>query len=567
LARPIPAPAVGVAVASEPAVGARVVSVEVVGNAHVAVAAVDAAIASKVGEPFSEAQVERDREAIRRLGWFQRVEAVRESLENGVRVTFRVVENPVITDIQFEGIRALTRDQLLAVMQTTPGSVYNLQMLAKDAQLIENLYRKQGYTLAMVVSALDLTPEGVLTIRIAEGVIEDVKITGNTRTNTAVIRRYISTQPGDTYSLPKVSRDVARLAATDYFETVRHDAEVGSEPGQVVLIFIVAEKKRTGQMTLGGGYSTDQGITGTIGLTRSNIRGSGQAVTVKKDFGGSNSYELSYRNPWAASPETGLDLGIYNRLVQREVVVNTSEGEQRSLSYDEHRVGGSLTLGRPVSDRTTVYARLRRDDVSIADLSEADQQLLTGSSFAAREVRSLTLSGVSDSRDDRRNPRNGSYHQVSLEFAGIFGGTHFDKYTLDTRRYLGIGNRSIIAMRLLAGAVTGDVPYLESFLIGGSSSLRGYRSDRFVGSRMAVLNTEYRIPLGGNVVGVVFFDVGDAWGGSLAASSSLGGSGSFSAHIGYGAGVRVKTPLGPVRLDLGFSRDGAETHFGMSQMF
>jgi len=72
---------------------------------------------------------------------------------------------------------------------------------------------------------------------------------------------------------------------------------------------------------------------------------------------------------------------------------------------------------------------------------------------------------------------------------------------------------------------------------------------------------------GKNLLGVVFVDLGDAWGGDIADDPFVLGDTSFEAHLGYGAGIRVRTPIGPLRLDLGFSEEGTETHFGLSHMF
>ena len=122
---------------------------------------------------------------------------------------------------------------------------------------------------------------------------------------------------------------------------------------------------------------------------------------------------------------------------------------------------------------------------------------------------------------------------------------------------------------MLVGLVSGEAPYLEQFLVGGSETLRGYRTDRFVGTRMGILNTEYRMPIGENLLGILFVDVGDAWAGSVASDPAFEdvAHDSFTAHFGYGVGVRVKTPIGPLRLDLGFSEEGTETHFGVRNTF
>ncbi|MCJ7750905.1 MAG: outer membrane protein assembly factor [Armatimonadetes bacterium] len=269
------------------------------------------------------------------------------------------------------------------------------------------------------------------------------------------------------------------------------------------------------------------------------------------------------------TPETRLSLGIYDRLILREAFVTDDLGERRSILYDERRNGGNFTLGRPISEATTVFVGMRADDVSISGLTEEEEGYLTGAAFEPRKVRSITLAAVNDTRSDLYNPRRGSYQRLSAEFAGlIFGGTEFNKYVLDARRFFRMGAKNTLAMRLLVGTVSGDPPYLEQFLIGGSETLRGYRTDRFVGTRMGILNTEYRVPIGGNLLGVLFVDVGDAWGGSVAGSLSEDTvHDSFTSHLGYGVGVRVKTPIGPLRLDLGFSEEGTETHFGVRNAF
>jgi len=559
---PPPAPSVPAAIP------APITSVEVVGNEHIPTEDILAAIGSKVGLGYSEEQVAQDRKAVLALGWFKTVAVERESLESGIRLVFRTSENPVITDIQFEGIRELTRDELLAVVKTKPGDVYSLPRLRRDAEAIEARYRSKGFILA-IMEMPRMTQEGVLTLSIAEGEIEAIEIRGNTRTKTYVIRRYLRTKVGDTYNEAKVARDIARLMSLGWFETVNRDADAGEEWGKAVVVINVVEKRKSGEATFGGGYSSVEGFVGFVDVSKGNLFGSGQVASVRAEFGGRTSYEFGYRHPWIMTPETRMNLGLYNRLILREAVVTPEAGGERTILYDEHRKGANITFGRPLSDRTTVYLSVRRDDISISDLNAAEQEYLSGTTFQPSSVRSLSLAATTDTRDNRYNPRTGSYRQVSAEFAGIFGGVDFNKYSADFRRYFRVSADSVIAMRILGGTVSGDAPYLEQFLIGGGETLRGYRSDRFAGARMVVLNTEYRFPVTENLLGVVFVDVGDAWGGSLVDDPLVVGLGdaSFDAQLGYGAGIRVRTPIGPLRLDLGFSEEGTETHFGLSHMF
>jgi outer membrane protein insertion porin family len=548
-------------------VPAPIVDVIITGNQQIPTEDILKVVQSKAGGRFSDADVARDRQAISNLGWFQRVSADQEALDDGIRITFRVIENPVITGIQFEGNRELSRDELLAVMKTTPNQLYNARMLTADVERIERLYASKGFILALVRSQ-QMSNEGVLTLSIAEGVIEAIRITGNSHTKTYAIQRYLKTKVGETYNDAKVARDIARLNALGWFETVRRDAEVGSEAGKVIVIITVVEKKRSGMVSFGGGYSSTQGAVAFVDLSKGNLGGNGQQASIRGEFGGRTSYELGYQNPWVMNPETRMSIGLYDRLILREAFATDESSNPVHILYDERRSGGNILFGRPLSDRTTAFLGIRMDNISIEDVSETEAPFLDDAVFAPRDVRSISLAGVNDTRNDPYNPRAGTYQRYAAEFAGIIGGVDFNKYTLETRKFFPMGRKNALALRLMGGKITGDPPYLEQFLIGGTESMRGFPNDRFAGVNMAVFNTEYRFPLTDNLLGVLFVDLGDAWGTVSDSDTSVDAiHESFSLHTGYGVGVRVKTPIGPFRLDLGFSEEGTETHFSVRNMF
>jgi outer membrane protein insertion porin family len=162
------------------------------------------------------------------------------------------------------------------------------------------------------------------------------------------------------------------------------------------------------------------------------------------------------------------------------------------------------------------------------------------------------------------------------------GNTFFSKYSADFRKYFSKGGarvdmndrRRTIAVRLMVGGLTGNVPFFEQYFLGGAETLRGYREDRFWGRNMVLLNTEYRFPVTAGLTGVGFVDVGDAWGAIpdyLTAGSAFGEDltqhSGFKASVGYGIGIRVRTPIGPIRLDYGFGNEGSRAHFSLGHAF
>jgi outer membrane protein insertion porin family len=310
------------------------------------------------------------------------------------------------------------------------------------------------------------------------------------------------------------------------------------------------------------GYSSVQNLVGFVDVTESNLKGTAQLVNVRAEFGGLSSYELGYFNPWIRSDRTSLRVGLYNKRILREAFTG-----DESFLYDEKRSGGNVTVSRPLSQVTRLYTSLRIDDISAVKAEDTTELPVDVALLQSAKVRSVGVTVVNDTRDLIANPSRGAMNSLAAEQAGIAGGARFGKFGTDFRRYFRAGapNR-IFATRLMLGVTTGSPPFLEQFLVGGGETLRGYRNDRFPGRNMVLLNLEYRFPVSvkSRLIGVVFTDAGDAWSGSFAEQF---GDKDFKAHVGYGVGIRVVTPIGPLRLDYGIGSEGAETHFSVGHVF
>ncbi len=238
-----------------------------------------------------------------------------------------------------------------------------------------------------------------------------------------------------------------------------------------------------------------------------------------------------------------------------------------------------MTFGRPFGRNTHYYLTLRNDTIhGTNDNNDVVPEIL----LAESNVRSIALSRVYDSRNSILNPSAGSYTSVTAEFAGL-GGAPFTKYTGDVRHYWNLNSKRtppsqptpgskkkpplplVYATRFWAGLIAGAPPTLDEFLVGGADSLRGYKEDRFPGERMVLWNNELRIPFTEALQLVAFVDAGDAWQGQFADEF---GDSAFQLHFGYGLGIRVVTPIGPLRLDYGFNNVGGhEFHFGVGPTF
>lgn len=566
--------------------GQPITEIEIKGNTNITREAIMATIEEKPGTPFDPAKAQADREEIERMGFFQVVSTRNETVPGGVKVIFEVVENPKITSIVFTGATVFTRDQLLEVMRTKEGQVFNLNAWEQDLKAIEDAYRKRG-NIAYVTADADVNAAtGVLTLPIVEFRVGRIRFEGLKKTKDYVLRREMKLKSGDIFNQRTLQEDMTRIYELDYLEVDKIEnarQEPGEEEGTLDIIIPVTEKK-TGQISVGVGYSSLQKVVGRVELSDGNFRGLGVGVNALYEVSGAgygSSYELGFYNPWFRKDHTSLSARVYDKEIYRFSSSVFGGGTDLSdADYRERRRGGALGFSKPFGKRVKGFLTLRRESVN----SEVRNRDTLPPGFArisqSGEITGIALKGALDSRDFALDPSKGMYSSLTIEpgLSSIEGGASnsFVKVEADIRRYIGLGKpresikdrRRTIALRLQAAASTGTLPFWEQSFLGGAERLRGYREDRFWGNRMLLASVEYRVPLGGGLGGVLFADYGDAWGADYANIPDLPEqTTSFEGHLGYGVGVRVSTPVGNLRFDYGFGDDGSRTHFSIGQAF
>jgi len=575
----------------------QVSEIVIMGNEHISREAIQAVLPLKVGTPYSEEVIRAAKQALEKMGYFSSVTVGIENLESGVRVLFNVVENPVVTQINITGNTVIPTDKLRSVMRTTVGGVFNSSTFNQDLISIENTYSDQGYiALIQDNTGLDPNKSGVVNIYILEVRIEDVRVTGNKKTKTIVVLREMQSKPGDVYNKRTLFADIQRIYDLGIFD--RETAEPflvqdGSAIGKVVIVIPVKEKK-TGEVTVGFGYSSRQRLVGQAKISETNFRGMGQTINGMWEQGGTNgaSFEFGFFEPWLDKRHSSLGVNLYDKLIYRfssDLFAGQGSGP---TNYNERRIGGSGTWSRPLNARSRGFFTVRDEFINTENFSSFISQKGT--------VASGTFRVTTSTRDSEIDPFTGAYSVLSAEVGnartevspGSFTDTLFTKYSVDLRTYLSKGGRRKdlnerrrrIGVRVMAGTLTGNVPFFEQFFVGGAETLRGYREDRFWGKSMFIASIEPRFPIAPNLDGVLFVDIGDAWGASnifvnpnnpaldndptlKSLLQTLPQSSGFHPQIGYGPGIRVMTPLGQLRLDYGFGSEGSRAHFSFGQVF
>ena len=585
----------------------------------------------KEGQPYRSTAIADVRKAILDKGYYSDVYIKTDvTADRRVNLTIEVFENPEISlvvikpSIVIKDKKAPTQETLQPLLGSKAGQVVNINTLREDVRIIQEQYRKAGYEafIADIAEENVFDPKtNILTIPVTITTIAAIQIEGLNKTKPYVVTREMRSKVGDPLNRDKVQADTSRIFATNLFSDVQNPRTEPVEEGRARLIIPVQEQ-RTGQVQVGFGYSSQQRLTGTLEIAENNFRGRGQGVSASWTVGGiaaRNQYELGFTEPWLDKNNTSLSASVYDRFIFRfnRLLSSTVTNGQSSNQYYEARRGATITLSRPVTDLTRVFATVRTEGVKANNLETNYSSLtydqistLQGSLVQDGRTSSIAFRSLTNTRDNERDPANGIYVSPSIELGSsrfnyqkpyvnpdyisslktpsitpvLSTARHQDggfvKYNLDLRRYLNIEKtprvtitdpKRVIATRLLLGSATGNIGFSEQYFLGGADNLRGYADDRFWGNNLALFSTELRIPLAnrGDITGVLFTDIGDAWGATTDNRENIAGflqHGNFKPHTGVGVGVRIKTPVGPVRLDYGIG-ETQRTHFSIGQAF
>ncbi len=544
--------------------GKKMTSVMIEGNMSVSSDTIMHAVRLKVGEALTADRVKQDMQSIYDLGYFFDVTADFKEVPEGIQVVYRVMENPILKQVVIKGNTVIETKRLENVVTVPLGTVLNSKTWAMNAKALEEVYRADGYIVAKI-SDVNMAKDGTLTVSINEGLLEDLTVKGNEKTKKHVITREIKNKIGKPFNAKQAKRSMERIYNLGFFEDVNMKLAPGREPNAVVMETTVVEQK-TGTFTLGGGYSSSDGMIGIIELGDKNFRGTGDSIKIHKEIGGYSggaNYEFSYTHPWLDEKETSIGFNVYDMTSRYDDYDDDSNWRSQ---YDRQRKGFDVTLGRTVNEYTKYYITLKqREDsyskyVSGEDFSDgtAVHQQYLQDNFG--KTRSVILARTFDSRDNVFNATTGSYLNVSGEFAGkgLGGDFSFNKFKIEGRKYYDVGSDHIIAVRAMMGYATGTMPDSQRFSLGGSD-LRAYRDDQFKGNKMFAATVEYRMPIMKKIHGVVFADVGNAWTGEGYSLTDL--------KTAIGCGIRMSTPLGPVKLDYGWGKDGGRATFGFGAQF
>jgi outer membrane protein insertion porin family len=294
-------------------------------------------------EKYQE-DLEKVTEAYRKRGYidaFLKSDSISiDTATNKMTIYLDVYEGPryYFGNAEFLETKVIDTATLCRTLKYKQGDVFNSDKYDESLGEIYSAYQEVGHLHIRVLDERVTRSDSIIDVRytVSEGLpshINMVRITGNNRTKDYVIRREITSRPGQIFNRSLLIRSIREVMALNYFSKV-DPIPIDLPNGDVDVEFKV-EEKQTGQISAGGGYNSQDKLVGTLGMGIPNFRGNGQNLSFNVEFGSNrNSLSLSFTEPWLFGRPTLLGTDVF--AVNRRWYDDYTEGQQ----------GGSLRIGR-----------------------------------------------------------------------------------------------------------------------------------------------------------------------------------------------------------------------------
>ncbi len=452
-------------------------------------------------------------------------------------------------------------------LQIKSGKYFSREKVREDVETISKAFMNEGYAYPDVNPQVQKSPDETaqITYNVSKGRkyrIGRITITGNTKTQDRVIRRQMAIMEGETFSAAKMEHSSLNLRKLDYFEQAEITPSESSEP-DVMNLEVRVKEKLTGSISVGGGYSSEDGPFVGGEIIQRNLFGSGLILGLKAYIGEDNSrYSLSFTEPSIMDTLLSGGFDVYN-------------WEKSYRDFTKDSIGGKLRFGYPFGDWSRLNVSYLYENAKVKDVAE-NASLIIRDQEGRHQKGSLLINPIRDTTDHPFMPTQGSVNSVTVEIASEYlgGESNYVIMTGESGWFYPLFWKFIGFSRVKGGYIAysgseSSIPIYDRFFLGGINSIRAFQfgdvgptdpttGEVIGGIKYGLFNQELLFPIAEKlgIRGVVFFDAGNAFDEGEAFDIT-------EFRTAAGVGIRWNSPMGPLRVEWGYNldrRDGEDKY-------
>ena len=441
------------------------------------------------------------------------------------------------------------------ILPLKTGNLFQDEKIITSENLIREKFNHEGFPFVKVKKSIHLNEKlhaANINFSVNPGnksYFGEINLEGNSVINKAYILKHVELSKGEVFSQVKIEKTQEELFNMNLFRYVTIRAMLDSVNHDSVPISIHIKELPRWSVKIGVGYGTEDKIRTSILFKRLNFLGGGRTLSIKGQH--------SYFTP----------LSIESKFIQPDVwsknldfILNPFFSREREDSYEVDRLGTSVTFQKELTKKSAAYISYTfgKDKV---DISKSNDSLSIEDAGKLNHNKSgVTLGYNLNTTNDIFSPEKGWKYEGTATYMGIGFNSQFHYYKIMTEidYFHSLWKNVVFAGKIKTGIIEptqGDSqsPIEDRFLMGGALSLRGWgrnqispkneAGSKLGGNSMMETSAEIRFPLYGIFSGTAFTDFGNSWLNSWEFKLN-------QLNYDAGLGLRVKTPVGPIRLDV-----------------
>lgn len=478
-------------------------------------------------------------------------------------------ERFIVSSVKLAGDLIAPEAELRKLVTIKPGEIFSREKLNETQKAVSDRLGREGYAFANVNSAPEVDKEKrqvAFTIFVDPGkrvYVRRINIGGNTRTRDEVIRQEMRQMEGGWYDAERIQLSKQRVDKLGYFSDVTVETPPVAGTSDQVDVSMNVTEKPTGNLMLGAGFSSSDGIILSGSIAQQNLFGSGKSVSVGVNTAKSReTYSFSYTNPYFTVDGISQGFDIYKK------TYDPTSSSYYAKSYKTTSIGGGLRWGIPIAEKETFSFGVAVDNTDITTLSTSRQIYLDHVKEFGNSNTSVsgTVGWSQDGRDSLIYPTKGGMTRVSAEVAPA-GSLKFYKMNIQHQRFFPFTKDLVLMLNGEVGIGNGlngkSLPFYRSYYAGGVTSVRGYdvaslgprQNDEAIGgTKRVVMNAELLFPMPGSGLDKSlrlgwFVDAGQVFG----PKDDNGDYSKFAlGDLRYSTGLAVawSSPMGPLKFSV-----------------